>query len=109
MKESIKVMSVVFLVIICLTALGWFFSANDVAKHKVFAPIKEQIRHDTFKQSAAYNDGMAQELGNMHREYITATDEQKEMLKSLIQHRTDGYDTSKLPPDLRYFIEDMRK
>lgn len=32
---------------------------------KVFSPREEQVRRETFKQSQAYNDGMAQDLDRM--------------------------------------------
>jgi len=97
------------LALIVIVGLGWMLTANQLAMQTVFAPKFEEVRHTTFKQSTAFNDGMAQELGDMQREYIKATDEQKAALKSIILHRTDSYDVNKLPTHLQQFVLEMRE
>lgn len=95
-------------VILCL-ALGWLVQGNDFFLAKVFSPKMEQVRRETFEESKAYNDGMAQELDNMRFEYLKANKDQQEGLKSVILHRVAAYDVSRLPPDLRSFIERLRE
>jgi len=76
--------------------------------YKVFSPKYEQVRHDTFKQSQAYNDGMIQELQAMRLDYVKASPAHKEALTSIMLHRTAHYDLDRLPPDLRAFVADLR-
>ena len=76
---------------------------------RVFRPLHEQVRRDTFKESEAYNDGMKQELYSLMREYLKTDDaEHRAGLRSIIVHKTDEYDTSRLPADLQEFINKLR-
>jgi hypothetical protein len=74
----------------------------------VFAPRYEQVRRETFEQSKAYNQGLAQELSAMQIEYVKANADQKQALASVILHRTADFDENKLPPHLREFISGLR-
>lgn len=89
-------------------ALAFAVQGNDFALYRTFAPKYEQVRRDTFKQSQAYNDGMAQELDNMRLEYIRATPDQQQAMASVILHRAASYDASKLPPDLAAFVASLK-
>jgi hypothetical protein len=102
-----NVMAVVGVLVLIL-GLGWVLTANDLFMAKTFSPKYEQVRRDTFVQSQAYNEGMAQQVEDFHMEYIQATPDQKRMLAVNILHRTAGYDTSKLPPDDRMFLDSLR-
>ena len=74
-----------------------------------FSPKYEQVRRETFEQSKAYNQGMAQEVMKFQQDYITANDSQKDALASVIIHRTADYDLSKLSPSSKAFIEKLRR
>jgi hypothetical protein len=76
---------------------------------RFFSPRMEQVRRDTFEESKAYNEGMAQELRRMQLEYMRATPEQQEALASVILHQMAGYDSSKLPHDMQCFLNDLKK
>jgi lipopolysaccharide export LptBFGC system permease protein LptF len=105
MKEFLSVIVVVLF--ICL--LGWLFTGNSLFMSKVFSPQFEQVRRETFEQSKAYNQGVAQDISNFQQQYITATDNQKDALASVIIHRTADYDLSNLSQDQRSFIEKLRR
>jgi len=92
-------------------ALGvtWIVQGNDFFLYRCFAPKYEQVRRETFEQSKAYNEGMAQELQRMQFEYVQADDEHKAALASIILHRVADYDESRLPPDLHAFVESLRQ
>lgn len=94
--------------IVLLLGLTWLFQGNDFFMAKVFAPKMEQVRRDTFENSKAYNDGMAQELSAMEFQYQQAKPESRAALASIILHRVAGYDESKLPFDLAQFIDGLR-
>lgn len=78
---------------------------------KNYSPKIERVRRDTFEHSHAFNVGMVQELENMQREYLTASDpKSKSALASIIRHRASGYDLSDplVTPELRDFIKDLK-
>ena len=95
--------------ILCLF-LGaiWIFQGNDFFMYKIFAPKYESVRRDVFEESKAYNEGMVQELENMHLEWIKATPEGKDAMASIILHRASAYDQDKLPVDLKIFIAQLK-
>jgi hypothetical protein len=74
-----------------------------------FSPKYEATRRETFEQSKAYNQGMAQELQNMQFEYIKAAPEHRAALRSVILHRTADYDLNKLPPDTAAFVTQLKQ
>ncbi len=91
-----------------ITGLTWAVQGNDFYLYKTFAPKYEQTRRETFEQSKAYNEGMAQELRRMQSEYIRAKPEQKAALRSVIVHQFAGY-IGVLPPDLHVFITELQQ
>lgn len=88
---------------------AWAIEGNDFLLAKYFAPKYEEVRRQTFEESKAYNDGMAQEVQNMQLQYIQADDTHKDAIASVVLHRVAGYDTSKLPLDTQTFIESLKK
>lgn len=104
-----KVVGVVIVVLALLFGFGWIVRGNDFFMYKVFAPKYERVRRETFEQTKSYNQGMIQELQNMQFEYVKADPEQKDALASIILHRVADYDMDKLPPDLRQFVEQLRR
>jgi len=89
--------------------LGWVFTANDLALNKVFMPAQEQVRHDTFKQSQAYRDGMVTELENMQMEYVQADAAHKPALAAIILHRAASVNRADLTPELRSFLQEIQQ
>ncbi len=103
------VISLGILAIIVIFGLSWVVTGNDFFLYKVFAPKVEQARHDTYKQSQSYNDGMLQELRNAQREYVQASPESKKALASIVLHQFASYDEDRLPADLRSFVQELRR
>jgi hypothetical protein len=108
MKESIVAFLAIILSIVLLVGLGWGLVVNDFFMTKTFAPKYEQVRREAFEQSKAYNQGMIQELQNMQFEYLKADKEHQQALASIILHRAADFDESKLPYDLKQFIQKLR-
>lgn len=93
--------------IVGLLALIWLFQGNDFFLYRAFAPKYEQVRRETFKQSQAYNDGVAQDLNGFRRDYALADSTGKRMIAATIRHRLANYDASQLSPDLRAFLSSL--
>jgi hypothetical protein len=93
-----------------LLLLGsWVVQGNEWFVYDFFASKYEQSRREAFEQSRAYNEGMVQELQNMHFEYVKADEAHQKALGDIILHRTADYDLEKLPPDLREFIQRLKQ
>lgn len=95
--------------VIGLLALIWIIQGSEFFLYKTFASRQEAVRRQVFEESKAYNEGMAQEVRNMQFEYAKADAEHQKALASVILHQTAGYDISKLPPDLKFFVEGLRQ
>ncbi len=94
-----------------LMALGitWVVQGNDFLLYRVFAPKAEAARRETFEQSKAYNDGMAQELRAMQIDYIKGTPDQKRAIGSVVLHRVAGVELGNMPSDVRAFVSDVKR
>lgn len=103
-----KYIAIVLLAIVAITGLGWFFTANDLAQTRIFAPKFEDVRRTTFERSKAYRQGSAQELQNMQFEYEQADAEHKAALRSIILHRAADMPADAMPTDLYAFIQSLR-
>lgn len=91
-------------------AITWMLSANGLGLYKTFAPQMEAARRETFEQSKAYNDGVAQELAQMQLDYARAqSQEEKGAIATLVLRRTAGYDVDQLPADLRDFVQEIKQ
>lgn len=104
-----KTVLLVIGLVIALLSSVWIIQGNNFFLFKVFAPLYEQTRRETFEQSKAYRQGMIQELQNMQFEYVQATPEQKVALRSIILHRVADFPEEDVPYDLRVFIDQLRR
>lgn len=95
--------------LLALLGITWLVQGNDFFLYRTFAPKYEAVRRQTFEQSKAYNQGMAEELQNMQFQYMQANKEQKDALASIILHRAADYDLDKLPPDTAAFVAKLRR
>ena len=85
------------------------FSVLGFGLYKVFAPLNEQVRYNTFEQSQAFNERAAQDLSEAMTNYYTVTTpDQKDGIRLVIKQRYANYDANKLPDTLRNFLVAMR-
>lgn len=106
MKQVIGIGVVALVAILTLT---WILQGNDFFLYKVFAPKYEQVRRETFERTKSYKQGMIQELQNMQFEYIKADKEHQAALADIILRRAADFGDENLPPDLRAFIQQLRR
>jgi hypothetical protein len=94
--------------VVIVLGIAWIATGSDFFLAKVFSPKMEQVRQDTFKNSQAYNEGMAKDIESIESDYIQATDPQvKAGLKGVIKQKLAGYDTTKFSPDLQKFLKSL--
>lgn len=104
-----KVIGLCLAGLVGLFALGWVVQGNNFFMYQFFAPKYEATRRNVFEQSRSFNEGMAQELSGMWRDYNHATDPgEKATIRSLVQHRVAGYDVDRIEnADLRGWVIQM--
>jgi len=85
------------------------FSGLSLGIYAVTKPASIAIENRAFHESQAFNDGMAKDLGNFQMEYIRTDDSGKRAaLRAVILDRFAGYDETRLPPNLRNFLETLK-
>lgn len=108
-----KALGAVFLAILIIgagTGLGWLAQGNDFFMFQFFAPKYEQVRHNTFEQSQAYNEGMIRDLENIMMQYQTADATGKAALKATVMHRFEAYpNRDVMPGDLQAFYNQLKE
>ncbi len=110
MEESRKfTLGILLFLVPTVVILAWIIQGNDFFLYKVFAPQYEAVRRQVFEETKSYNQGMVQELQNMQFEYLKADQAHKDALASVILHRAADYDQSKLPADLKSFIDGLKR
>jgi hypothetical protein len=71
-----------------------------------FAPRYEAVRRDTMIQSRAYSEGMQREFYRLKLQYDQAqSDAERATIRAMVIHEAEAVDRSRLPEDLRSFIE----
>lgn len=103
-----RVVAVFLAGIIGIVALTWAMEYNNLLFTKIFSPKYEEVRRETFEQSRAYNEGLAQELSSMEFQYEQADEAHREALRSVILHRISGVDQDNLPASTRRFISKIK-
>jgi hypothetical protein len=98
--------SSLFVVAFIVIAVG--VTAVSYVLYREFAPLNEQVRYNTYKESQAYNDGMTTDLTELKRSYDAANPDQQAALKGTINARFATYDATRLPPELGAFLRQVR-
>ncbi len=99
-----KAILALFAAIIIVTIVA----ASAFGLYAVSRPATTAVDYRTFKQSQQYNDGMANRLQDYETQYATGTEAQRGMIRSIVVHEYASYDDTKLNPELRDFLQEMR-
>lgn len=111
MKDLVKSIFVILIIIIGLLGTLWVVEGNDFFLYQYFAPKQEQVRRNVYENSVSYNQGMIQDLEDMQVQYLDPkTDkDQKDALKNIIIERSTKFDMNKAPADLRNFVDKLKR
>ena len=104
MKNYFKYALSVVAVLAAIFALAYYSLSLD----RFFMPRQEALRHDVYKQSQSYNDGMVRDLENIQMQYTEATPEAKVALRAVALHRFSVYPEAALTPSLRQFYNQLK-
>lgn len=94
-------------VLVLVFGLSYF----GYALYSYFAPRYEQTRNNVFHHSQMYNDGMANDLRDLQRQWLQAKAENNTAVMNSIQAQVrsefGSYNTSNLSPDMQEFLNEM--
>ena len=94
-----------FFALCVLIATGGYANWASV---NYYTPKYGSTRSETFKQSAAYNDGMVRDLEGIQLQYQAASPAGKEALRALALHRFEVYPVERMTPDQRNFYNQLK-
>lgn len=94
--------------LVAIIGIGWIGAGNDFLLYKFWAPKQENVRREVFENTQSYVDGKKEYLSQLRFQYQTADEGHKAALRTLILSEASSVDNSKLPDDLRGFIEQLK-
>jgi hypothetical protein len=104
-----KIGGIVALALAALIALGFGIQLLNLEMFKFFAPKFEDAKREVFENTKSYTHGKAQDLGKYYEEYTKGTDEEKEIIKNVIQMNFANFDETKLDNyKLQQFLTKVR-
>ena len=104
-----RTIPVILLFLVLSYGLGFLATGGDLAIYRFWAPKQEAARREVFEQTKAYRQGMVQELQNMQFQYVQADPAGKAALASIILHRAADFPEDAMTPDLRSFIDELKR
>jgi hypothetical protein len=98
----------IILAFFLILAMGTVGGLWNFQMFSYFAPKVVAVDNKVFHESQQYNDGMANQLAQLHLQYVQAKDpDTKAAIASLVRHQFGGYDRSRLPLDLQSFYNQI--
>lgn len=99
--------AVVLFALVCLAAT-WLVQGNDFFMYKIFAPLYEKTRRETFEETKSYIQGTIQDLQDWYIEYLKATPSQQDAIGDIVIHRLADFPIDELPSDLYYWYKELK-
>jgi hypothetical protein len=101
-KGTLLTIGAVLAFIILAFSLEWF----GMGWERYFGPKRQAVKREIFKETRSFDEGKRQDLVKYRLEYQRATDpSDKAAIASAIRMTFADYDTSKLQPELRTFVD----
>jgi hypothetical protein len=108
MKVFGRVLLVALGTVVLVSGIQFAAEGSDYWLYRTFAPRREAVRREVFEQTKSYNEGMAQQLWDAQVEYAHADANGKAAIRSAVLHQVAGYDTERLPAELRVFVLELK-
>lgn len=89
--------------VVLFVAITTGLAFYQYAGFKFFAPKYAEVRNETFHNTQAFNDGMANDLADLRIQYLGAKPEQKDAIRAIVLQRFASYPKDRLPAELRDF------
>jgi len=94
---------IAILIVVVVFSGGWL----GLTVYRTFGTAYESARTDVYRENKSYVEGTIRDLREMKREYVTASEEHQDALRSLILHRAGELDWDRLPSDVRGFLNEL--
>lgn len=92
-----------------LLGAAWLFQGNDFFLYRYFAPKYEGVRRDVMIESRAYSEATTRRLYDLQRQMAQAkSDDEKAAIRAMARHEVQAFDATRLPADLRNFVQQVR-
>jgi len=99
---------IVILALAGVAALSVGGSGLNYWLNKTFAPLNEQVRHDTFECSQSHTDGLVHEIRDYRDQYGNADAAGKTVLRQRVMQDFNSYTCGDLPSDVQSFVNSIR-
>ena len=107
MKTS-SIIGLTLLGIVSLLGLTWAVQGSNFFMYKVFAPQYEEVRHDVFKESQAYNDGKVTHLSKLKLDHVSAdSDGHRCAIRAMALREGATANKDRLPDDLTSWLSEL--
>lgn len=105
-----KLGGVIILLMVIGAGLEWFGTGLDYAQNAFWQPKQQNLQRQIFQNTQSYTQGMAQDLGNLHVQYVQTTDPQaRTVIVNTVRTRSAGVNLLTLnDPDLESWVQGCR-
>jgi hypothetical protein len=99
-----RAFTAIFMILVCVYALGFIATGGDLLIYKFWAPKQENAKRQVFENTQSYVQGKIEYLTKLRYQYQEADGQHKDSLRLMILTEASTVDNNKLPPDLSGFI-----
>ncbi len=109
-KAIVGTIGALFLLMVICAGLGFFGDSLDFARASFWQPRQQNLQRHIFQNTQSYTQGMAQDLGNLHLQYVGTKDpDVRACIAATVRQRSAGVDLNTLnDPDLAVWVENIR-
>jgi hypothetical protein len=108
-KAALYAVLAVLAVLAGVAGLSFYGNGLDYLLNRKFAPLNEQVRHDTFECSASHMDGMAREIRQYQDQYATQDASGRAIIRQrVLQDAESQTGDCPFPADIQTFVNSLR-
>ena len=109
MKSFLVTVGIIIAILLVLFGIAFASGHLDIWWQEYFGVRQAAVEREIFKATRSFNEAKVQELSKYRLEYLRSEDStEKEAIASTIRHTFADYDYTKLDPDLRDFLRDIK-
>lgn len=107
MKDTLKAFLVGLGLLVGVVGLAFGVPYLRLQVLRLYGTELESVKTDIYRENKSYVEGTVRDLREMRVEYERAGDGHRDALRSLIKQRAGELDWSRLPEDVRSFLEGL--
>jgi predicted Abi (CAAX) family protease len=97
----------VAIAVVTVVIIGWSYLRFQ--GYSFYASKIAEVQNRTFKESAAYNDGMQRDLELLMIEYRKSDETGKAIMRPVLIHRFSVYDVNRLSTEQQAFLTKIKE